>query len=443
MLDEKINDTRSAIRTCICSLLLHPLCFQSYLSTIYHISKLVENGKHISLPSLIPPLPPQPLYTHYNAAQPQRFTMSRKSAHHPRSAPCYTKRTLSTLSRKAANLLHPSRSQKIVTKRKGQRFSLESQASLAEFLRRWQRESDPRLGLHATCAVCEGFVVRDGAVRNCGHQRESWGSFLFEKGGVGRGGTDRAGSRASRLRFGGGGGMGSIPSVLKPGHGRIGKAALGGKAPVPSVLRPGHGRFGKATLRRKGPIPIPSILRPGHGRLGKATLRRKGPIPIPSILRPGHGRFGKAALAGKAAVSSSIPPPSRPPRPASTAAYEVPTVVRRVEPSAECNRPPLKPDTVMQQWSQWSEGWEQSVGTINADATPEFVFSADEAVDKSCCHRGGEPRVSLGFDANGAAAKSQNLVDLDCCEQPHRNPDILMQDWREWSEGWQQRVKSR
>ena len=364
------------------------------------------------------PSPASPAhFTHYNTPQTYPLTMSRKSSHHPCYVHCEVKRNLSSLSRKAANLLYPSRSQKIVSKRKGQRFSLESQASLASaILRKLQLESEPRLGLHATCRFCDGFVVRNGAVRNCQHQRESWSSFLFDKREYGRGVTDRSGSQATRSRF----------------------VALGRMGPIPSVLRPGHGRFGKATLRKTGPIP--SILRPGHGRVGKATLRRKGPIP--SILRPGHGRLGKATWTSKGAVSLSTSPPSRPPRLASSAAYEVSKDVRRTDHAPEGDRPPLRPDTLMQQWSEWSEGWEQSVGTINADAIPKFVFSADEAVEESCCHRDSEPWVSLGFDRDGIA-KSRNLVDRDCYEQRHRSPDMLMQDWREWQEGWERRVKSR
>ena len=138
----------------------------------------------------------------------------------------------------------------------------------------------------------------------------------------------------------------------------------------------------------------------------------------------------------------STTPPPRPPRPAFTAAYEVARVVQRIGHVPEDDRPPLKPNTLMQQWSEWSVGWEQSVGTISADAIPESVFSADETVDQSHSHRGCEPHVSLALDGVGIP-KAQRLVDLDCREQPHQNPDKLMQDWREWSEGWQRRVKSR
>ena len=325
-------------------------------------------------------------------------------------------------------------------------------------------------------------------MRNCQHQRESWSSFLFEKRGYGGWLRDGSGSRATESRFLTLGRRGPVPSILRPGHGRIGKPILGKKGPIPSILRPGHGRIGKATLRGKGSIP--SILRPGRGRFGKATVsgavslsasppsrpprspstaayevssvvRHTEPPAMgdqallkPSALMQQWKRWsrgweqsiatinGKAALAGKGAVSLNAYPPPRPPRPASTAPYEVSRFVQRTGHVPKDDRPLLKPNALMQQWSEWSEGWERSVSTINNDAIPEFVPSADEAVDESCYRRGGEPCVSLGLDAHGVA-ESQKLVDLGCSTQPHRNSDTLMQDWREWSVGWQRRVKSR
>ena len=104
------------------------------------------------------------------------------------------KRKLLSLSRKTVNLLHPTHPTAVVTNRAGERFSLISladfQATLtSELVRALKRESagsDQVFGFHVVCGQCDGFVVRNGAVRNCRHQTESWSSVSCSGGKLGR-----------------------------------------------------------------------------------------------------------------------------------------------------------------------------------------------------------------------------------------------------------------
>ena len=109
-------------------------------------------------------------------------------------AGCRVKRKLLSLSRKTGNLLHPSHPTAVVTNRAGERFSLISLADFkatltSQLVRAFPRDSagsDQLFGFHVVCGECDGFVVRNGAVRNCRHQIESWSSISCNGGKSGR-----------------------------------------------------------------------------------------------------------------------------------------------------------------------------------------------------------------------------------------------------------------
>ena len=82
------------------------------------------------------------------------------------------------LSRKLVNLVYPSCLPALVTKRNGERFSLISCADYQATVtsRTAQRDSassNQIFGFHVVCGECEGFVIRDGILRSCQHQRDS------------------------------------------------------------------------------------------------------------------------------------------------------------------------------------------------------------------------------------------------------------------------------
>ena len=115
-------------------------------------------------------------------------------------------RKLLGLSRKTVNLLHPSFCTAAVTKRKGERFSLISfadfQATAAsQVVRNLQRESvssGQTFGFHVVCGECDGFVVRNGAVRNCHHLNDSPSSISHNGGRRSQNAADQSGAQAAR-----------------------------------------------------------------------------------------------------------------------------------------------------------------------------------------------------------------------------------------------------
>ena len=217
--------------------------------------------------------------------------MSRETGHRYSHAGRRVTRKMLVLSRKVANLLHPSGSMAVVTKRTGQRFSLISradyQATLAPHsVPASQRESEVSVqlvGFHVVCGFCDGFVVRNGVIRNCAHQRDSSSSMSDE-------------------------------------------------------------------------------------------CRERG----------------QGAVRSRTSVSS------RSPRRAPTA----------------------------------------------ADDISNLVLRTSDAARKSHFRRTDETRVSLCLDED-TVTETDNSVGSDRNDQPRCNPETLMQDWREWSERWERRVKSR
>ncbi len=121
-------------------------------------------------------------------------------------AGCRVKRKMLSLSRKTVNLLHPSRPTAVVTKRAGERFSLISLADLkvdltyqlARALKRESAGSDQLFGFHVVCGECDGYVVRNGALRNCRHQTESWSGISCNGGKLGRRAGDESGAQAAK-----------------------------------------------------------------------------------------------------------------------------------------------------------------------------------------------------------------------------------------------------
>ena len=111
-----------------------------------------------------------------------------------------------SLSRKTANLLHPSLCTAAVTKRTGERFSLISLSDFpataaSQVVQNLQRESvssGQTFGFHVVCGECDGFVVRDGVVRNCRHLTESSPSVSCNSGRRGGRVADISGAQAAR-----------------------------------------------------------------------------------------------------------------------------------------------------------------------------------------------------------------------------------------------------
>ena len=237
------------------------------------------------------------------------------------------------LSRKLVNIIHPSCLPALVTQRNGQRFSLIScadyQATVTRTSQRDSASSNQIFGFHVVCGECDGFVVRNGVLRSCQHQRDS-ASILSENfGKTGREGTDVSGAQATDAL---------VITVQPP-------------TPVSS------------------PEPDP----------GAGTLSREVRLRSKNRARAGVSS-DERSIDGKKLSGQKY----------------------------NANQLDSGSETLMQDWTRWSERWEAGLH-----------YEKDTLLD-TC--------VSMGSDT---------------MDRPHCDSKTLMQDWKEWCEGWERSVKSR
>ena len=263
----------------------------------------------------------------------QTFSMRRGDRSHRHHVARRSIRRVLILSRKLVNIIHPSCLPALVTQRNGQRFSLIScadyQATVTRTSQRDSASSNQIFGFHVVCGECDGFVVSNGILRSCKHQRDS-GSILSENfGKTGREGTDVSVAQAN-------------------------------DALVINVQPP-------------TPVSSPEL------DIGAESLSREMRL-----------RGNNVAGAGFSSDERSIDG-----RNFSAQKYNA----NQLDPES---------DTLMQDWTRWSERWEAGLHYKKDTLLGTRVPMDDGTIDR-----------------------------------PHCDSETLMQDWREWCEGWERSVKSR
>ena len=262
-------------------------------------------------------------------------------------------------------------------------------------------------------------------MRNCEHQRGSWCSAFSNKN---KDGGREVGRRPSGQR------MSDVRISVQP--------PTPVASPEPDTRGEDDGAAGfdstdtesveeRRLVQAKVLQPVPTILRPGHSRdeIGVTRTRSektKARERIPTILRPGRvaeDRGTETKEFNRKAVGSGTSFPSKQSRRSSgtanvgaDASLQARNAVRKTHPrhqrttgvkcgsvdSKSTDQPLINPDALMQNWQNWSEGWESSVTRVNSREN-----------------------------------KSRSI------DRPHYDPDALMQEWREWSVRWERSVRSR
>lgn len=273
-------------------------------------------------------------------------------------------RKILTISRRAVNHLYPSHSMAVVTNRTGERFSLISlgdkqspvASRVARTLQRESAASDQIFGFHVVCGECDGFVVRNGRVRNCPHQTYSWSSVSEISR---RGGRENADGYRAQGRDGWG---------------------LNGQLPVPSLLRSGrvHNDWGPGGISRDKEAGRRGIsVASDSPRSTAVTANHNADI----ILRTGaaaKGTRGRTSLgedthieAEDSADSATVGQARCDPRALMQGWREWSErweqVVRDDTETANSadsdvvDQPQRYPEALMEEWKEWSERWERSV----------------------------------------------------------------------------------
>lgn len=310
------------------------------------------------------------------------------------------------LSRSAIDLWHQCRTRALETIEKGKRFSLIScsdyQATFAaQYVRnkQYHRRSVPSeqiFGFHVVCAECEGFVVRNGVVRNCAHQRGSWSSIISSRSREVRGGA----ARNSNVQA-----MDDVRiSVQPPTLGSSSEPGTRGKGHGSAGIPSGGMAGSEEEWSRKQKVreAVPAILRPGYvaderdartiSSTGKVVRSdRSLPSGVPDRVS-GTDEEGTdlSICAGKAAQKTRL-------------CLQEETVADSGSVDGESTNKRLRnPDALMRNWKDWSESWEKSVTRVKS--------------------------------------RANNTGDTD---RAHCDPDALMREWREWSTKWERLVTSR
>lgn len=310
------------------------------------------------------------------------------------------------LSHSAIDLWRQCRSRALETIEKGKRFSLISRSDYqatftAQYVRNKQHHrrsvpSEQIFGFHVVCPECEGFVVRNGVVRNCAHQRGSWSSVMSSRS------KEIHGAAARNLSAQG---RDDVRISIQP--------PTPGSSPEPDTRGKDRGLAG---------IPSEDMA----GSEEEWSRKQKVREVVPAILRPGYvadERDARTICPTEEMVTSDTSSPSEIlDREGATdeegadlslcavkAARK--THLRRQKEtvadfgsvdSDSTNHALRSPDALMQNWKYWSESWEKSVTQVNS--------------------------------------KANNTGDTD---RTHCDPDALMQEWREWSTKWERLVTSR
>ena len=307
------------------------------------------------------------------------------------------------LSKETLYIWHQCRTRAFKTVQRSQRFSLISQSDYqatvaSEAVRNLHRRSVPSeqiFGFHVVCGECDGFVVRNGVVQNCRHQRDSSSTMSKES--------------EKRRQEAAGTAMGPATNAVRiniqpPSPESNPELGTREKFPRSAGLHPRNTAVGgeRQSAKPRVPEPVPAILRPGYVPVDEGGAR--------TIERPGE------------AVRPHTPVTSRHPRrDSATAKIDAEMILHGGDAAGESrlllqgtsranydsdgsentDQPLCNPDVLMQNWREWSERWERLVAQPNSD------------VDKS-----------------GSISQS------------HCDSETVMQDWRAWSERWERLVIS-
>ena len=306
------------------------------------------------------------------------------------------------------NLVHPSCSPALVINRNGQRFSLISctdyQATIAsQVAQTSQRESassNQIFGFHVVCGECDGFVVRNGILRNCGHQRNSSSSLLEISRKTGREAADESGSLATN---------GMLITVGSPAPGTSPELDAGGQFEDLALSHSENafaGQYGRSTRSepQESDIAVPRLdhTRPALRSSASVTSNSRHPATATANETADLALSVGSIARGERLYSNNVARED-------LGCHE--DTMAETENSAQndnADQPPCDSETLMQDWLEWSEKLKASL-------------SCDEDV----------------------IAETGISVDSDAAGRPHCDPDALMRDWREWSERWERLVKSR
>ena len=343
------------------------------------------------------------------------------------------KKRVLVVSRNVVNIWQQCRTRAIETIQKGQRFSLISgldyQATVtSQVVRNLHRRSVPSeqiIGFHLVCGECDGFVVRNGVVRNCAHQRESWSSVSNNSWKIGREAAKRSSAQiANDVRIS----VQPPTPESSPGSDTQvkfdGPAGLGSRNVIPVKER----RPARPEMRE----PIPAILRPGYVANDRddRTIERTGEaVKLGTSVPPKRPRRTSVAVNDDADLFLS----------AGNTAKETRLHLQR-KPRADsgsdyresADRQLCDTEALMQDWRDWSARWERSVTPANPRRTKvalhndsDLSRSAGNAARTTHLYRQRILRTDYGVDNS------------DSTDQSHCNSEALMRKWREWSEKWE------
>ncbi len=360
--------------------------------------------------------------------------MSYESGHHSHHIRREIKKQLLFLSGETIYIWQQCRSRAIETIEKGQRFSLISRSDYqvsfpAQAVRNLHRRSVPSeqiCGYHVVCGRCDGFVVKNGVIRNCRHQRDSSSTISIKDSRErGRGSAGQSSPQATNnVRI----------SVQPPTPTSSPEPITRGKPHRSDSLRLKDTLAGPEMLSKKfeNREPVPAVLRPGYrddhqaGRTGDCIGETVHPNrSVPSILRPGHviqNRDARTTEITGETMKSNNSVPFGYLGPAAASDSDEADLSLRAGDAAEgtrLNRPKVaransdsddddstdqfhsSPEDLMQEWREWSESWEQLIS-----------------------------------EARPSVSNSGNTDRANC------DTEFLMQEWREWSERWERSLRS-
>lgn len=301
-------------------------------------------------------------------------------------------RKLLTLTRKAINLFHPSRFLAVVTDRKGQRFSLISRsdysASVApQIASPSQRDSETYVevsGLHVVCAECDGFAIKKGAVRSCHHQTDSSSSISEQSGRIGREAANESEPQTADV-------VGTNLRLSKSGFVReLGTRAHSKKSAHLYFENARKARSARAVKHSRGITSTSTTL----ASVSSSQYTAAAGAVADTVLRAGNIARGNRSRRRNETQASLN----------DDAIIETYNSVG----SDRAERHRCDPETLMQNWREWSERWKR-LASLNDDT----IIETDDSVAS------------------------------DKVDQPRCDPEALMQNWREWSERWEKSVRSR